>query len=145
MRVYQYSLMPVILLSVALTACTRPQGDGSSISLSIPLNQSSGQNLSSQGATNLNYVAINVSGPNMERIFCSWDLEDNRQQGCAFRKIDASNVSVELVSPNGEDRLFQVLMAYSSATNGNSMTFKYGEASSRISGESSVALAPEDI
>lgn len=139
----------IVLLIVGffLSACTRPEGELSTVSLSIPMATSIQKNKVSQSVTaqtlSLTYIAINITTPSgdMPPIFCAWDLEEKTTQGpCQF-----STSSVGVSVPIGSARLFQVIMAYSDGA-GGSMTFKYGDSQQDLAGASStVSIALTDV
>jgi hypothetical protein len=133
----------LVILALFAIACTRPEGESSSVKFSFALSGVSSK-AGSQSLTGdkFNYVAINVANVGPEGfIFCSKDFERNRttnSEMCLFTiQIDPNtgvqSLLVELPQVlNGPDRLFQALLVSSPAAGGNSMTFKYGSAKANL-------------
>ncbi len=110
----------LVILSAFLLSCTRGKDSSSSLSLSIPKTMSS-QKLGALGTADmLGHVVVNVSGDGIGvPIIFNWDARENGK-GTALDK------PIQLVVPQGSNRLIQVLAVYMD-TQGTTMQFYYGD------------------
>lgn len=111
-----YLLSLVVILATALSSCTRPSNDTSSLQISLP-SQSDNSKLA---AGDLDHVFISITGPNMPPIEFQWEKCKN----CPSGFTAPSSFSIDV--PSGSDRLVQVLAVYEASTS-ESVDIYYGD------------------
>lgn len=142
----RYLMLTVFISVLALTGCTRPQEEISSLSLALPhsiqgSNGKASESISSSSA-DLKHVIINITGPGIDTpIVKTWDS----CQGCPLAtSIPASGVYEIPEIPVGNDRLIQALAVYEGSSG---TVFRYGDAiipvqSSSVSATIAISALP---
>jgi len=130
----------LMLVSMLISACTRPDSDTSKIDIVIPKSMSS-QKIGTLGTELLTHVVINISGPGIqEPILFEWS---NRGPNDLPNPNPPTSFSFDI--PQGDNRLIQVLTVYSD-TETSIMSFYYGDAEKSLkAAQESVAIAVSSV
>lgn len=117
---FKAKLLLLSALSALTLSCTRAEKETEAkISIALPQSMSS-QKQGALAVDTLSHIVINVTGEGiLTPIVFNWDLKQNGLGQTLAAPI-------ELLIPQGTDRLIQVLAVYQDST-GNSMQFFYGD------------------
>ncbi len=135
-------LASVAVLSTTLISCTRADDKNSSVTLSLPssMSSSSHQKAGALAFDVLVHVVVNVTGDGMSApVVFNWDLHQN---GLG----QAMAAPIQLMIPQGSNRLIQVLAVYGSAADSSTMQFFYGDkVQSLTNSNETVSLAVSSV
>lgn len=143
----------VIVVGFIMASCSREMGNTAHVKFDLskykPQGKISAQSISPD---QVNFVAINVSGPGIEpRIICRYDDNDSETSkfwtgGCAGSANNPLIVEIPEV-PAGNNRLIQILLVTEtgdSSSGGEEEIFAYGETTSSLqNGENLVPISVE--
>ncbi|MCB9026047.1 MAG: hypothetical protein H6625_07005 [Bdellovibrionaceae bacterium] len=127
-----FLLISLLVSSVFSTSCSRKSNPSTTLKFNLA---NLSKNQSAQSEKKLKFVAINISGPNMTRLLCKYDTDNNNNNAlgvwkgnCFGNPANPLDVTVNNV-PTGTGRLIQVLAIIRTAgTDGSeSEDFSYGE------------------
>lgn len=145
-------LVRILGLSVviALVGCSRKLEEKSTVSFNLSQFQKVGASAIEQ---EVEFIAINVSGPSMPRLACIYDTHDNdsvgKWRGGCVPADPANPLKVTAEVPAGSDRLVQVLVIvdkFDTSTNAESEEFRYGEKKqSFATGDNALEIAVSTI